>query len=114
MGKPIKSYTKAALTNTRVNNTEELDSEDPVLERTFRGHNGTITSVDFCPSMKKLVSSSMDATIMLWSFKPNLRAFKYIGHERGHGVMDAVFSPSGRLIATGSKDKTIRIWEATV
>ena len=81
MVKPQKSYTKAAFTNTRVNNTDDLDSEDPVLERTFRGHNGTITSIDFCPTMKKLTSASMDATIMLWSFKPNLRAFKYIGHE---------------------------------
>jgi WD40 repeat protein len=58
-----------------------VDTEDPVLERTFRGHNGTVTAISFCPTMKKLGSTSMDSSIMLWSFKPQLRAFKYIGHE---------------------------------
>ena len=76
--KPLnyKQHKKSFMSSPQVQETE-----DPVLERTFRGHNGTVTSVCFCPTMKKIGSSSMDASIMLWSFKPQLRAFKYIGHE---------------------------------
>lgn len=73
--------TQALSTKLQYVSAEELEPQDPVLERTFRGHNGTVTSVSFCPSMKKLASCSMDSTVMLWNFKPQLRAFKYIGHE---------------------------------
>lgn len=54
---------------------------DPCLERTFRGHKNYITSVAFSPSLRQLASGSSDNTIMLWNFKPQLRAFRFVGHE---------------------------------
>ena len=54
---------------------------DPSLERTFRGHKSYVTSVAFSPSLKQLASGSGDNTVMLWNFKPQLRAFKFIGHK---------------------------------
>lgn len=54
---------------------------DPNLERTFRGHKNYVTSVAFSPSLKQLASGSGDNTVMLWNFKPQLRAFKFIGHK---------------------------------
>lgn len=54
---------------------------DPNLERTFRGHKSYITSVAFSPSLKQLASGSGDNSVMLWNFKPQLRAFKFIGHK---------------------------------
>lgn len=63
------------------NNSEEKNCEDPELSRTFKGHRGTITGLSFAPDMKQLASSSMDSSVMLWNFKPTLRAFKYIGHD---------------------------------
>ena len=62
----------------------ELDVEvtaDPSLERTFRGHKGSIYALDFNPNMKQLASGSEDGQIMVWNFKPTLRAFKYAGHK---------------------------------
>ena len=53
---------------------------NPCLERTFRGHKGYITSVSFNPTLTKLASGSADNSVMMWNFKPQLRAFKYIGH----------------------------------
>jgi centriolar protein POC1 len=57
--------------------------EDPTLQRTFRGHKGAVTGVVFSPTddMKHLVSSSLDNTLMVWNFKPNLRAFRFLGHK---------------------------------
>lgn len=46
---------------------------DPTLERTFRGHKDTVTTVGFSPNMKQLVSGSSDNYLMLWSFKPQVR-----------------------------------------
>ena len=56
-------------------------SVDPALERSFRGHKGAISSVCFNPNMKQLVSASDDAAVMVWHFRPTLRAFRFIGHK---------------------------------
>ena len=58
-----------------------LSMMDPELERTFRGHRNYITSVSFSPSLTQLVSGSGDNTVMLWNFKPQLRAYRFTGHK---------------------------------
>ena len=55
--------------------------KDPSLERTFRGHKDAITSLNFSPNMKQLVSGSKDSCLMVWNFRPQLRAFRFVGHK---------------------------------
>ena len=55
--------------------------EDPTLERSFRGHRGTVHSVCFNTNMKQLVSASDDSFVMVWNFKPQMRAFRFAGHK---------------------------------
>ena len=62
-----------------------LMTEDPILERSFRGHKDAVTSVVFNPNMKQLVSGSLDGSIMIWNFKPHLRAYRYSDHEVSNG-----------------------------
>lgn len=54
---------------------------DPTLERTFKGHRSYVTSLSFSPNLKYLASGSGDNNIMLWNFKPQLRAFRFVGHK---------------------------------
>lgn len=54
---------------------------DPSLERSFKGHKSYVTSLSFSPTLKHLASGSGDNNIMLWNFKPQLRAFRYLGHK---------------------------------
>ena len=68
-------------------------SEDPTLERSFRGHKDAVTAVAFNPNMKQLLSASLDMTLMLWNFKPTLRAYRFTGHKAA--VHCVAFSPSG-------------------
>ncbi|XP_076967685.1 POC1 centriolar protein homolog B isoform X3 [Tamandua tetradactyla] len=45
---------------------------------------------------------------MLWNFKPQARAFRYVGHK--DVVTSVQFSPLGNLLASASRDRTIRLW----
>ena len=40
-----------------------------------------MTSVAFNTNMKQLVSGSLDNHVMVWNFKPQLRAFRFAGHQ---------------------------------
>ena len=58
-----------------------MESPDPALERSFRGHRDRVNAVAFNPNMKQLVTASDDAAVMVWHFRPTLRAFRFIGHK---------------------------------
>ena len=42
-----------------------------------------MTSVAFNHNMKQLISGSLDGCVMVWNFKPQLRAFRFAGHKVG-------------------------------
>lgn len=57
-----------------------MASLDPCVERTFRGHKGTVRGVSFSPNMKQVATASDDHIVTVWNFKPDLRAFRFTGH----------------------------------
>lgn len=60
-----------------------MQLEDPVLTRSFRGHNDAVTSTVFHTNMTQLVSGSLDGIVMIWNFKPQMRALRFLGHKVG-------------------------------
>ncbi|VDM31126.1 unnamed protein product [Hydatigera taeniaeformis] len=46
--------------------------------------------------------------MMLWNIKPQTRAYRFTGHESA--VLCACFSRSGEIIASASKDCTVKLW----
>ena len=98
------------------------------LLTTAAGHDHYVMTAFFHPSQNLIVSASLDQSIRIWDFS-NLRK-KYFEHNTGgmqviemdiilkhkldgheRGVNWAVFHPSFNLIASGSDDKTARIWK---
>jgi len=70
-----------ALRRSQSSCLHKMTDADPSLERTFRGHRSYVSSLSFSPTLKQLASASGDNCIMLWNFKPALRAFRFIGHK---------------------------------
>ncbi|OEL27551.1 Transcription initiation factor TFIID subunit 5 [Dichanthelium oligosanthes] len=73
----------------------------------FQGHSGPVYSAAFSPFGDFLLPSSSDSTIRLWSTKLNANLVCYKGHN--YPVWDVQFSPVGHYFASASHDRTARI-----
>jgi serine/threonine protein kinase len=97
--------------------------ESGELLQTLTGHSDWVRSVALSPDGYLLASSSQDKTIRIWRVTTGEPLKTLIGHR--HWVTDVSFQPEkpqvwekhatlrqefGRTIVSGSRDKTIRIW----
>lgn len=76
----------------------------------FQAHiNSCIRDISFSMSSVKFVSCSADTSAKIWDFATSKQECEFKEHNQEVATCD--WHPFHSLVATGSKDKTIRIWD---
>lgn len=98
------------------------ENEDPMRVSslcTHRAHDKDINSLDISPNDKLLASGSQDRTANIYEIDYNFNSgrasgkIRLLGVCKGHkrAVWSVRFSKTERIIATGSSDKTVKLWD---
>ena len=95
------------------------DTSTGKLRKTFGEHSSLVNTVAFSPDGETIASASR-GLIHLWNRKGDLlqlwyaRTGEHVEHFIDHidYVLTVVFSPDGKLIASGGYDSRLRLWNA--
>lgn len=87
--------------------------------RALRGHSHTVEDVTLSSDGKFCMSASWDGTLALWDLATGERTKNKTGEKKGRpqpftghkkDVLSVAFSADNRQIVSGSRDKTIKLW----
>ncbi|CAK0784656.1 hypothetical protein CVIRNUC_007860 [Coccomyxa viridis] len=80
------------------------------LAQDIRAHNDSVRQVSLSRNDMKFVTASDDSTLKVWDFKTLKPEAALTGH--GGDVKACDWHPTKSAIASGSKDATVKLWDA--
>lgn len=86
----------------------DADQTWGVPRKTLTGHSHFISDLCLSQDCRFALSSSWDATLRLWDISKGTTTSRFINHTRD--VLSVAFSPDNRQIASGGRDKNLKIW----
>lgn len=89
-----------------------LETERYSITQTLNGHERSANVAVWHPNGKVLVSGGRDAHLRFWNISEQYKEFRAIP-AHNFAIYGLEFSPDGKYAATASRDKTIKIWDAT-
>jgi WD40 repeat protein len=94
------------------NNIYILDATSWQIKKTISGaHDNSVFSVQFSLKGDRLWSGGRDAHLRVWSVEQDFEpVFSVPGHW--YTINALALHPEGKWLATASRDKTIKIWDA--
>jgi WD40 repeat protein len=93
-----------------------LESASGISKGTLTGHSRPVTALSFVGSDTSLVSGSVDQSIRIWNCEQGTLVRSLTNHTQPVTSL-AVRPNTGDalpMIATGSEDKTVRLWQPTI
>lgn len=91
--------------------THEQSWQAPTEHKTIRS-TSEVNAVAVCLDKNIIVSSHSNKDVCIWTFKTQLKTRQLLHTLHGHSkpVTSVAFSANGQILATGSDDKTIKLW----
>src|SRR5262249_17436999 len=86
------------------------DADSGEQKATLRGHGREVTSAEFRPDGRRVVTTGADGTARVWDLSPPTELAHVL---RGHTgkINSLAFSPDGRRPLTARADELPRLWE---
>lgn len=84
------------------------DKEWGFPRRVLKGHSHFISDMQLSQDSRFCLTGSWDGTLRLWDIKKGATIRRFVSHSRD--VLAVAFSPDNRQIASGGRDKNLKIW----
>jgi WD40 repeat protein/DNA-binding XRE family transcriptional regulator len=81
---------------------------------TYAGHKDEVHGIDWSPDRKYIVSGGFDTTVQIWDALTGQHIATYAGQgtRPGARLLTVCWSANGKLIASGSQEQGIDVWQA--
>lgn len=89
-----------------------ISRKDGTVMHQLEGHRKTVAEAVCLPDDLTIISGSHDQTLMIWSQDDKRKWTGRVLCDHSAEISDIAISRSGKLVASGGRDKTARVWNA--